>query len=140
MMDHTSSRGASIMEDAETEKTPLAAEGGRFGVDMWRLRLCVGSGTLSMNLSLYSIDAFIILDNDGHRILAKYYRSKNHPRPESKVLLTLKEQKAFEKGLWQKTKKPGGARSSAFASTWSFMFNRRCHPLRIPSCGLQALA
>ena len=62
-----------------------------------------------MNLSLYSIDAFIILDNDGHRILAKYYRSKNHPRGESKEFLTLKEQKAFEKGLWLKTKKPGGA-------------------------------
>jgi hypothetical protein len=62
-----------------------------------------------MNLSLYSINAFIILDTEGHRVLAKYYRPKSHPQGESKGLLTLKEQKAFEKGLWQKTKKPGGS-------------------------------
>lgn len=94
------------------EKTPSVAEGGNLGVDIsedvvvgcWLL-----AQTLSMNLSLYSIDAFIILDSDGHRILAKYYQSKNHPRGESKEFLTLKEQKAFEKGLWLKTKKPGGA-------------------------------
>jgi hypothetical protein len=61
-----------------------------------------------MNLSLYSINAFIILDTEGSRVLAKYYRSKSHPLGESKEFLTLKEQKAFEKGLWQKTKKPGG--------------------------------
>lgn len=62
-----------------------------------------------MNLSLYSIEAFVVLDTEGNRVLAKYYRSKSHPQGESKELLTLKEQKVFEKGLWQKTKKPGGA-------------------------------
>ncbi|KAJ6522841.1 coatomer protein [Mycena vulgaris] len=51
-----------------------------------------------MNLSLYSINAFLILDTGG----------ASHPLGESKEFLTLKEQKAFEKGLWQKTKKPGG--------------------------------
>lgn len=61
-----------------------------------------------MNLSLYSIQAFIILDTEGNRVLAKYYRPKSHPNGESKEFLTLKEQKAFEKGLWQKTKKAGG--------------------------------
>ncbi|KAK0458967.1 coatomer protein [Desarmillaria tabescens] len=61
-----------------------------------------------MNLSLYSINAFIVLDTEGHRVLAKYYRPKGHPQGESKELLTLKDQKAFEKGLWQKTKKAGG--------------------------------
>ncbi|PFH52206.1 hypothetical protein AMATHDRAFT_2448 [Amanita thiersii Skay4041] len=61
-----------------------------------------------MNLSLYSIKAFIILDTEGHRVLAKYYHPKNHPQGDSKEFLNLKEQKAFEKGLWQKTKKPGG--------------------------------
>jgi len=61
-----------------------------------------------MNLSLYSVNAFIILDTEGHRVLAKYYRPKSHPQGERKDLLTLKDQKAFEKGLWQKTKKPGG--------------------------------
>ena len=62
-----------------------------------------------MNLSLYSVQAFVVLDTEGNRVLAKYYRSKSHPQGESKDLLTLKEQKVFEKGLWQKTKKPGGA-------------------------------
>jgi coatomer subunit zeta len=62
-----------------------------------------------MNLSLYTISSFLILDSDGHRVLAKYYRPKNHPNGESKHLLTLKEQRAFEKSLWEKTKKAGGA-------------------------------
>ena len=62
-----------------------------------------------MNLSLYSVSAFLILDTDGHRVLAKYYRPKSHPQGEPKGLVTLKEQRAFEKGLWQKTKKAGGA-------------------------------
>jgi hypothetical protein len=61
-----------------------------------------------MNLSLYSVQAFVVLDTEGTRVLAKYYRSKSHPLGESKELLTLKDQKAFEKGLWQKTKKAGG--------------------------------
>jgi len=45
-------------------------------------------------------------------VLAKYYRPKNAPSSQneagSKQLLTLKDQRAFEKGLWEKTKKPGG--------------------------------
>ncbi|CAG7853796.1 Probable coatomer subunit zeta AltName: Full=Zeta-coat protein; Short=Zeta-COP [Serendipita indica DSM 11827] len=65
-----------------------------------------------MNLSLYSIAAFIVMDTDGHRVMAKYYRPKHNPLlqplPDTKQLTTLKEQKAFEKGLWEKTKKPGG--------------------------------
>lgn len=65
-----------------------------------------------MNLSLYTIKAFIILDSEGHRVLAKYYRPKGHSQGESKELSTLKEQKVFEKGLWQKTKKPGGTRET----------------------------
>jgi coatomer subunit zeta len=62
-----------------------------------------------MNLSLYSVQAFVVLDTEGNRVLSKYYRSKSHPQGESKEWLTLKEQKVFEKGLWQKTKKVGGA-------------------------------
>src|ERR1700722_18840072 len=61
-----------------------------------------------MNLTLYSTKAFIVLDTEGQRVLAKYYRPKNHLNGEPSGLLTLKEQRAFEKGLWQKTKKPGG--------------------------------
>lgn len=73
---------------------------------------------MAMNLSLYSVQAFIVLDSEGHRVLAKYYRPKNHPEGESKEFLTLKDQKTFEKGLWAKTKKPGGA----------------CHVVRAGSC------
>lgn len=67
-----------------------------------------------MNLSLYTVSAFVIIDTDGHRVLAKYYHPSGDPSPSSKKLTTLKEQRAFEKGLWQKTKKAGGAFSSAF--------------------------
>lgn len=65
-----------------------------------------------MNLSLYSVNAFLIMDSEGHRVLAKYYRPKSHPQGEQKGLATLKEQRAFEKGLWQKTKKAGGTRNN----------------------------
>ncbi|KAA1477518.1 coatomer protein [Dentipellis sp. KUC8613] len=65
-----------------------------------------------MNLSLYSVNAFVILDTDGHRVLAKYYRPKGQQYlggPEfNRGLHSLKEQRAFEKGLFQKTKKAGG--------------------------------
>jgi coatomer subunit zeta len=61
-----------------------------------------------MNLSLYTVDAFVIMDSDGHRVLAKYYQPAGHPE-SAKGLQTLKEQRAFEKGLYAKTKKPGGA-------------------------------
>jgi hypothetical protein len=74
------------------------------------------SDTDTMNLSLYSVNAFIILDTEGNRVIAKYYRSKSHPLGESKEFLTLKEQKAFEKGLWQKTKKAGGTCILSFIS------------------------
>jgi hypothetical protein len=65
-----------------------------------------------MNLSLYAVNAFIVLDTDGHRVLAKYYSPKGRtqlgePDP-NKGLTNLKEQRAFEKGLFAKTKKPGG--------------------------------
>jgi Na+-transporting NADH:ubiquinone oxidoreductase subunit NqrC len=62
------------------------------------------------NLSLYTISAFVALDTDGNRVLAKYYKHKNTPAliGDGKAFLTLKDQRAFEKGLWEKTKKPGG--------------------------------
>ncbi|CAG5131215.1 unnamed protein product [Candidula unifasciata] len=44
--------------------------------------------------SLYAIKAIAILDNDGNRLLAKYY-DESFP--------TTKEQKAFEKNLFNKT-------------------------------------
>lgn len=46
--------------------------------------------------NLYSIKGIAILDNDGNRILAKYYDNTYE---------TVKEQKAFEKNLFNKTRK-----------------------------------
>jgi coatomer subunit zeta len=60
------------------------------------------------NLTLYTVSGFIITDTDGHRVLAKYYHPQANPSPSNKKLTTLKDQRAFEKGLWQKTKKAGG--------------------------------
>ncbi|QRV84040.1 clathrin adaptor complex small chain [Ceratobasidium sp. AG-Ba] len=63
------------------------------------------------NLTLYSTTAFLILDTDGNRVLAKYYKPR-HPPPgldtSNKAFSGMKEQRGFEKGLWEKTKKPGG--------------------------------
>ena len=57
-----------------------------------------------MNLTLYSITAFIILDTDGNRVLSKYYRQETTAASPSamKGLASTKDQRAFEKGLWQK--------------------------------------
>lgn len=52
-----------------------------------------------VNLSLYSIKAVILLDAEGNRVLAKYYGGEN---------TTLKQQKQFEKGLFDKTKRAQG--------------------------------
>ncbi len=94
-----------------------------------------------MNLSLYSINAFIVLDTEGHRVLAKYYRPKGHPQGESKELLTLKDQKAFEKGLWQKTKKAGGTTVSFHQEEQCTDIKRRGHhPIRIQARRVQAFS
>ncbi|KOB66454.1 ZetaCOP [Operophtera brumata] len=45
--------------------------------------------------TLYIVKGMCILDNEGNRILAKYY--------DKNVLTTTKEQKAFEKNLFNKT-------------------------------------
>lgn len=44
---------------------------------------------------MYTVKGMAILDNDGNRILAKYYDKNTFP--------TSKEQKAFEKNLFNKT-------------------------------------
>jgi len=46
---------------------------------------------------MYMIKAVLILDNDGERIISKYFDNDN--------LSTVKEQKAFEKKLFEKTSK-----------------------------------
>lgn len=45
--------------------------------------------------TLFTIKGMLILDNDGNRILAKYYDKNTFP--------TIKEQKAYEKNLFNKT-------------------------------------
>jgi len=84
-----------------------------------------------MNISLYAVNAFIVLDTDEHRVLAKYYSPKGRtqlgePDP-NKGLTNLKEQRAFEKGLFAKTKKPGGALFFPVYATGLFL------PIFLPS-------
>lgn len=62
-----------------------------------------------MNFTLYMIRAILILDSSGNRLFAKYCEFP-HAIPQtgyvhSNQYSTVKEQKAFEKGLWEKTKK-----------------------------------
>ena len=68
------------------------------------LVICVGINIawIFQNLNLYSqepslyvVKGIAILDNDGKRILAKYYDTKMFP--------TAKEQRAFEKNMFNKT-------------------------------------
>jgi hypothetical protein len=77
---------------------------------------------LQTNLSLYTISALLILDSDGARVLAKYYAPPHQAGVGQGLvqelgvgaggpgmgLSTLKEQKAFEKGIWEKVKRGGG--------------------------------
>jgi len=49
---------------------------------------------------MYIIRGIAILDNDGNRVLAKYYNKNDFP--------TAKEQKAFEKNLVNKTHRANG--------------------------------
>ena len=67
------------------------------------------------NMSLFSVNAILILPtDDSSRILAKYYSAPHPPAgaapnatnyPGANPYPTLKEQKAFEKGLTEKTNK-----------------------------------
>ena len=66
---------------------------------------------MSPNLSLFAVNAILILSTDDRsRILAKYYSAPHHP-PNSNAhsganpYPTVKEQKVFEKGLLEKTNK-----------------------------------
>ncbi|KTW31151.1 coatomer subunit zeta [Pneumocystis jirovecii RU7] len=61
------------------------------------------------NLTLYTIHAILILDSTGNRLFAKYCQSP-HEIPQigyvhPNLYPTVKEQRIFEKGLWEKTKK-----------------------------------
>ncbi|KAK3174991.1 hypothetical protein OEA41_002237 [Lepraria neglecta] len=67
---------------------------------------------MSPNMSLFSVNAILLLSTDDRsRILTKYYSAPHHPpnaskeEPGSNPYPTVKEQKAFEKGLLEKTTK-----------------------------------
>uniref|UniRef100_A0A914V8U8 Coatomer subunit zeta n=1 Tax=Plectus sambesii TaxID=2011161 RepID=A0A914V8U8_9BILA len=54
---------------------------------------------VDLESSLYSVKGIAILDQDGNRVLAKYYDD---------TFATVKEQRAFEKSLFSKTSKANG--------------------------------
>ncbi|KAA8908667.1 Longin-like domain-containing protein [Sphaerosporella brunnea] len=60
---------------------------------------------MSPNLSLFSVNALLILGSDGTRIVAKYYVPPHSTSTSQNPYPTLKEQQAFEKGLLGKTVK-----------------------------------
>jgi hypothetical protein len=58
-------------------------------------------------LSLYSVNAVLILDSEGKRLFAKYY-SPPYTTPgevSDQLASSVKDQKSFEKGLFSKTNK-----------------------------------
>lgn len=64
------------------------------------------------NLHLNTVTAVVVLDSDGNRLLAKYYEPA-HQDPKGAVLFkqpfsTVKEQRTFEAGLWEKTRRATG--------------------------------
>jgi len=73
---------------------------------------------MAPNISLFSINAILVLStDDSSRIYTKYYQSPHPPLgtpahatnyPGANPYPTLKEQKAFEKGLLEKTVKTNG--------------------------------
>ncbi|KAK3060662.1 hypothetical protein LTS18_008038 [Coniosporium uncinatum] len=70
---------------------------------------------MAPNMSLFSVNAILILSaDDGSRILAKYYNAPHPPQgtpahstnyPGANPYPNVKDQKAFEKGLFEKTAK-----------------------------------
>ncbi len=69
--------------------------------------------TMALNMSLFSVNAILILSNDdSSRILVKYYSPPHIPHnaqgnnyPGANPYPSVKDQKAFEKGLLEKTAK-----------------------------------
>lgn len=82
------------------------------------------------NLQLNMVTAVILIDNDSNRILAKYFHPEHtdpkHPSTAKPPFATLKEQRAFEAAIWEKTRKqtgehcasPGCAADESCAVEW----------------------
>ncbi|BGP32447.1 Golgi-to-ER vesicle coat component [Rhodotorula toruloides] len=65
-----------------------------------------------MNLHLNMVTAVILIDNDSNRVLSKFYQP-SHPDPKNPNAFkhpfqTLKEQRAFEAAIWEKTRRQNG--------------------------------
>lgn len=67
---------------------------------------------MAPNMSLFSVNAILLLSTDDSRILTRYYSPPHIPHnahgndyPGANPYPTLKDQKAFEKGLLEKTAK-----------------------------------
>ncbi|BGO91749.1 Golgi-to-ER vesicle coat component [Rhodotorula toruloides] len=65
-----------------------------------------------MNLHLNMVTAVILIDNDSNRVLSKFYQPA-HPDPKNPNAFkhpfqTLKEQRAFEAAIWEKTRRQNG--------------------------------
>ncbi|TKA56817.1 hypothetical protein B0A53_01218 [Rhodotorula sp. CCFEE 5036] len=66
-----------------------------------------------MNLQLNMVTAVILIDNESNRIMAKYFHPehadpKNPSSHGKQPFATLKEQRAFEAAIWEKTRKQTG--------------------------------
>ncbi|KAG7194138.1 Golgi-to-ER vesicle coat component [Scheffersomyces spartinae] len=60
---------------------------------------------MSLNISLYTVSAVLILDNEGGRVFAKYYQSPEDPSSTDGPLSNLTGQTKFEKSLFEKINK-----------------------------------
>ena len=67
---------------------------------------------MQANLHLNSVTAMLLLDSDGNRLLAKYYEPTHvdpkNPNAFKNPFGTLKEQRAFEQGVFDKTRRATG--------------------------------
>ncbi|KAM0791341.1 hypothetical protein ACM66B_005809 [Microbotryomycetes sp. NB124-2] len=66
-----------------------------------------------VNLSLNCVTAVILLDSDSNRLLARYCSPahadpKQQTQPFKNPFATAKEQRAFELGIWEKTRRANG--------------------------------
>lgn len=56
-----------------------------------------------VNLSLYAVQAVLILDGEGKRLYAKYFHPPHETVPAESLAASLKKQKEFESNLFSKT-------------------------------------
>lgn len=103
---------------------------------------------------MYTVTALLILDAEGQRVLAKYYAPPHQGTPGTGIvadlgagagapgaggLVTLKEQKAFEKSVFEKTRRGGGEFRTLNWLRWAlwardvdqFSYGMVLHPTRV---------